>query len=250
MISDRTWAVATLGAIVAAIAVNYLVGAPSADEPSVGEVSANYETLVTPAGYAFAIWGLIYAGLISFGIFQVLPTQRDNPRFRYLRPLVLANCFLNGAWIFAFTNQWITLSTALIAGLLLTLVYIHHGVQIGRQPVAKAEVWTTWIPFSIYFGWVTAATIVNVAIALLNAGWDGTNISSERYALFLLGIALSIGVIMFKRFRNGWFVLTLAWALVAIAVKQIETPLVAGGAVMAAFAALLTIVTSRIPSRI
>jgi tryptophan-rich sensory protein len=249
MQSNRVWASVTLAAIVVAIGVNYLVGASSGGEgPSVGEVSDKYETLVTPASYAFSIWGLIYTGLVAFGVYQVLPAQRDNPRFRAVRPWVVANMLFNAAWIVVFTAEKITLSTLIIAGMLLTLVFIHGGLEIGRRTVPPAEIWTARVPFSIYFGWITVATIVNVAISLLNAGWDGGGIRSEMWALALLAMGLTIGVFLHARFRNAWFLLTLAWAFGGIAVKQAGVDLVPGAATMAAFAALLAILARWVPA--
>jgi hypothetical protein len=248
MNTNRVWAVALVVTLGLTIAVNYLVGATSAVGPTNGEISARYPTLLTPAGFAFSIWGVIYLGLISFAVYQVLPAQQDNPRFRRIRPYVVFNLLFNCAWIFLFTLELMWLSVVAMAGILVTLVLIHQGLEIGRVRVPPAEIWAARIPFSIYFGWVTAAAIINVTIALLAAGYDGGDLGSERWALLLLATALTIGVFLHARFRNRWFLLTLAWAFFGIAQNQAEVPLVMGGAYLAAFAALLTLVSRWVPT--
>jgi hypothetical protein len=243
---DRLWAGLTLGTILLTIGINYLVGASTVIGPTNAEISARYPTLLTPAGYAFSIWGLIYIGLVAFGVYQLLPAQLGNPRFRRIRPYVVLNALLNCAWIFAFTFERIILSTGIILGLLLTLILIHRGLEIGRTYVPRVETWTTRGPFSIYFGWLTLATIINVAIALLSVGWDGGGVASETWALLLVAVGLAIGLIIHARFRNGWYLITLAWGFGGIAVGQSGVLLVHGGALMAALAALLTVVISPI----
>lgn len=248
MRTDRLWAVAVGVTLILTIGVNYLVGATSAVGATNEEISARYPTLITPAGYAFSIWGIIYLGIISFAIYQFLPAQLDNPRFRRIRPYVVLNLLFNSAWIFLFTLEQMLLSVGAMAGILLTLILIHRGLEIGRLRVPPAEIWTARIPFSIYFGWVTVAAIINVAIALLAAGYDGGDLGSERWALLLLATALTIGVFIHARFRNRWYLLTLAWAFLGIAQNQSEVPLVSGGAYLAAFAALLAILARWVPA--
>ena len=249
MRTDRLWAAAVAGTLLVTIAVNYLVGATSVVGPTNAEISARYPTLLTPAGYAFSIWGVIYAGLIAFAIYQFLPAQLGNPRFRRVRPFVVFNFLLNSAWIFFFTLEMMLLSLLAMGGLLVTLILIHGRLEIGRERVPPAEIWTTRIPFSIYFGWVTAASIINVAIAMLAVGWEGGGLRSETWALLLLATALTIGVFIHARFRNAWFLLALAWAFGGIAVKQAGVDLVPGAAVMAAFAALLAVGAQWVPRR-
>ncbi len=248
MRTDRLWAVGVGVTLILTIAVNYLVGATSAVGPSNAEISARYPTLLTPAGFAFSIWGIIYAGLMAFAVYQFLPAQLDNPRLRRVRPYVVVNLVFNSAWIFLFTLERMLLSVGAMAGILVTLMLIHRGLEIGRVRVPPAEIWTARIPFSIYFGWVTAAAIINVTIALLATGYDGGALASERWALLLLATGLTIGVFLHARFRNRWFLLTLAWAFLGIAQNQPEVPLVMGGAYLAAFAALLTLVSRWVPT--
>ena len=199
------------------ILINYFAGIGYINNITPEVISEKYPTFITPAGYAFAIWGLIYLSLIAFSIYQALPSQTDNPRFKNIRTLYIANCAANCFWIYLWHYDSILAALAVMFVLLGTLVLINVNL---RKSESMAEIWLARIPFSLYFGWVTVATILNVSIALVFLGVNISEANSIILSSILIVVATVLGILI--RFKLAIFAypLAIAWALTAIAVKQ------------------------------
>lgn len=218
--AERIKQILVVAATILVIVFNWLANALPLGGRTTGEVSDKFDNLLTPAGYAFSIWGLIYAGLLAFSVFQVLPAQTDNPRLRRIRSLYILNCAANCCWLYCWHNEFLAASVGVMLVLLGTLILIHQNLEIGKTVVSKLETWTTRIPFSIYFGWITVATILNLTIALLFVKFDGAGVSPFVWAVILIIAAAAIALTIAARFGNAAFALAVAWGLAAIAVKQ------------------------------
>lgn len=200
-----------LVATVGVIAFNWMAATGRLAGVSSAEISAKYPTLVTPAGYAFSIWTLIYAGLVAFSIFQILPA--NVVRFRPFRSVYIFSCALNCAWLYFWSTNHIAICFAIIIALCLTLLYINY---LLREPESYADVWLAKAPFGLYFGWVTAAMLINFVVMLTSF-----NIETENHlAVVLILIAGALAVIARIKLTNYFFPLAVAWALTGIAVKQ------------------------------
>lgn len=204
---------ATAGVII----VNYLSGTGYINNATVGDVADKYPTLVTPAGYAFSIWGLIYLGMILFSVYQALPSQSANPHFLRARTIYIASCAANCAWIYFWLHERILIATAVIFILLAALAFINLNLKGANS---NAETWLVRVPFGIYFGWVTVASILNAAIALVFAGVEASNTTATVWACALIAVAAILGVLIRVKLGIGVYAVTVAWALTAIAVKQ------------------------------
>lgn len=247
MKNDRIRQGLVVFAIVAVIVMNYLSQAVPFGGQTNGQVSDKFYTDFTPAGYAFSIWGLIYLGLALFAVYQILPSQRSNPRFRAIGLLVVLNCLLNGFWLVAFQHEYFGVSVLIILGMLFTALGINLGLRLGARntpqeealirKVPATETWLARVPFSLYFGWLTVATIANIAVWLLALGWGGWGLSAQVWSEVMMVAGLMIGIFTFTRIRSYAYLLVFVWAYAAIAVGQQgngSVPLVAGaGAVMA-----------------
>lgn len=212
---DRVRSVLIIVATAATIVFNSLAGSGMIGGPTTGEVSDRYPTILTPAGYAFSIWSLIYAGLVAFSIYQVLP--RNLVRFRPVRSLYVITCVLNCAWLYFFQREQMAVCLAVIAALQITLVVIL--VQFRRSAESKGAIFTS-VPFGLYAGWVTAAALVNFTIFLVAAG-----VSMPAAGWTAIGVTCLLagaGIAAAVRFSlsNYVFPLSVAWAATAIAVKQ------------------------------
>ncbi len=113
--------VATFGVI----AINYFAAQGYINNVTPAVISDKYPTFITPAGYAFAIWSLIYLGLIAFSIYQALPSQTENPRFKNVRTVYVANCAANCLWIYLWHYDQILASLGVMLIILGTLVLIN-----------------------------------------------------------------------------------------------------------------------------
>lgn len=247
MLNDKLRQILVVFSVVALIVMNYLSNVRAFGGRTNAEVSDKYHTFITPAGYAFSIWGLIFLGLLAFAIYQALPSQRYNPRFRTIGGWVILNAFLNAIWSPLFNNEWIGIAVLVILTMLFSLVKIIDGLQINRKPVDAAETWLARVPFSIYFGWLTVATILNVAVYLKATEFSLSGLTESGWAAGILVVGILIGGYLFNRYRDVAYILVFAWAYIAIAVEQQQYTNVkifaiagAAGAVLMAIAGLLS----------
>jgi hypothetical protein len=209
------------------IIVNGLANALPLNGITTREISDSFPVLFVPAGYVFAIWGLIYVALLGFGIYQALPAQRDNPRVRRIGYwFALAN-IANAVWIFLWHYQYFELTLLAMLTLLASLLVIYQRLQIGQQVVQGAERWLVNVPFSIYLGWITVATIANMTIVLFDVGWNGFGIGAAVWAAALLVVGTLITGLMILRRGDIAYAGVIIWAFIGIAVKQADTQLVA-----------------------
>lgn len=214
-------------ALAATIFVNYLSNALPINGRTPGEISDSFPVRFTPAGYVFSIWSIIYLGLIAYAIYQALPSQRANPRLRAIGWPFVLSCVANSGWIFAWHYGLYPLSLLIMLVLLGALITVYRRLYPAYPTVATAERWTTHIPFRIYLGWITVATIANATIVLYNWGWQGAPLTAETWAALLIYIATIIGFFFALRLRDIAYTLVLVWAFVGIYVAQNDAPLTA-----------------------
>ena len=214
--------IATIAAILGAIVVNALSNFFPLNGLSIGAISNTLfsEVLVTPANYAFAIWGVIYLGLVAFGIYQAAPARRDNARLQKVRSPIIAASLFQSLWVFAFQGRLFWLSVVVMIGILLSLVSAFLQSKKDSDRISRAEKWLIQIPIGVYFGWITVATVVNIASALYNSGWNGSGISPAVWTVILSAISAAIAATITLQYRDIAFPAVIIWALVAIALRQ------------------------------
>jgi hypothetical protein len=218
------------------IAVNLMATRLPLNGLTTGDISDRFPTLFTPAGYVFAIWGVIYLGLLAYTVFQALPSQRTNPRLRRIGWLYVLSGLANSIWIFLWHYLQFGLSALVMLVLLASLTLIYTRIWPSRSQVSRGEWWTTNLAFSIYLGWISVATIANVSVLLTASGWNGGGIAPELWTVMMLLIAGVLGLFFGLRLGDAAYVLVLAWAFAGIYVKQGAAPMVAWTALALAVA--------------
>jgi hypothetical protein len=219
---DRVRQIITFLAILAAFVVNILSNIAPPNGVSVGELSNTVfgDVYIIPANYAFAIWGLIYIGLFAFGFYQLSPAQRDNVRLRRIGYWLVVACVAQIAWIYIFLARAYWLSVVAMFVILGSLIMLYLQLHRGNRATSRKERWSVDIPFSVYLGWISVATVVNVAIALFNAEWNGWGLSPIAWTIVMAIVATVLGVLMVVREQDAAFPLVIVWALVAIALHH------------------------------
>lgn len=210
---------------IAAYIITLVVNGLSANTTLIGdittaEVSDMYPTLITPAGYVFSIWGVIYVLLAIFLVYQVLPSQRNKPFQKQINGLFILTNVFNVLWLFLWQNLYIAYSTIVIVAFLLTLIAIYLRLNIGKSNVSLKEKIAVHLPFSVYLGWLTIATIANVAITLTAENWDRLGLSAEIWAILVVAVAVLITLLVIFTRRDIAYSLVVIWALAGIAVNQ------------------------------
>jgi len=208
---------------IATVAINALAGSTTLlNGKTSGEISDLYPTLITPAGFTFSIWGIIYTLLLVFIVYQILPQNREQSFLRQINFLFALSGILNIFWLFLWHYEFITFSVILMFGLMATLIAIYLRLNIGRASVPLREKICVHIPFSVYLGWITVASIANVAVALTVAGWDGGGIQPVTWAVLVIVVALLITLIAIATRKDVAYGLVIIWTLAGIISKQVE----------------------------
>ena len=242
---------ANIGAFVVTIVVNGLAGSTTLlNGVTSGEVSDMYPTLVTPAGFTFAIWGIIYVLLTAFVVYQLLPKNMDKPFLSKIGVLFALSGVLNVSWLVLWHYDLVTYSLVLMLALLVSLIAVYLRLDIGRAAVSLKERLCVHLPFSVYLGWISIATIANVSVALTAVGWDGWGIEVETWAVVIVCVALVLTLTMLVTRKDLAFSLVVVWALAGILSKQsgYESIVLASqlGIVLILAAVAVTIAASRL----
>lgn len=235
-------------AVFVTIFINFLANALPFNNLSTGEVSDRFQVYFVPAGYVFAIWGLIYLGLVAFGLYQALPAQRGNPRLERIGWLFIVSCIANCAWLVCWHYLLFPLTAVFILLLLAALLGIYLRLDIGRAKVSTAERLCVEAPFSLYLGWASVATIANLSDVLTTVGVDGTGAAAVAWTVALLAVGVALALAMrYLRF-DAVFGGVIVWAFIGIAVKQAATPTVALAAWVGAGLVAVALVVLALPS--
>ncbi len=197
------------------ITVNALANILPINGMQTGDISDSYPVLFTPAGYVFSIWGVIYLGLIAYTVFQALPAQRGNPQMRAIGWIYVVSGLANSLWIFLWHYLAFGWSVLVILVLLVSLALIYARLWPVRSQVSRGERWTTHVPFSIYLGWASVATVANVSVWLYDLGWNGGFLAPEWWTVIMLAVASVLGLLFGLRLHDAAYVLVLVWALPA-----------------------------------
>lgn len=221
-------------AFLAMIVVNGLATALPLNGQNTGEISDRFRVFFVPAGYVFSIWGLIYLALLGFTVYQAMPSQRENPRLRRIGYLFALSSLANLGWIFLWHYNLFPLTLVVMLGLLACLIAIYLRLDIVRAPVSTAERWLINVPFSIYLGWITVATIANATDLLYYLGWNGFGIDPQVWAIAMLAAGVVIAAWIARARRDIAYLLVLVWAFAGIGVKQAASAPVAIAAWVAA----------------
>lgn len=211
---------------------------------SMRQVTDRYNNLFVPAGYAFAIWGLIYLAFVIYAIIQLLPAQRSKSIYDTLATPVIAINLLGLGWQLAFRYNQITLSVLIIIVMLLAGIILFIRAQQG----VWAQHRNPWlmVPASLFLGWISVATMANISLWLVAMGWQGGNIGADTCTIILLAAALILSIFISIRYKNFIYPAVIAWAAYAIFVTlQNESAWLAQAALYTAIGAfILTIIAA------
>jgi hypothetical protein len=226
-------------AYVAVIAVNAAANVLPIAGVRTGDVSDKYSSLFTPAGYTFGIWGVIYLLLACFVVYQALPAQRCNQSLERISRLFIWSCVANALWIFFWHYELIMVSLLLMIALLALLVLIYRSLEFGNDSTSIGERVFINLPFAMYTGWISVATIANISAMQAALQWNDKGLGAIDWTLLKLAVAGAIGSAIVVRNRDFVFALVVAWAAFGIASGQASTRMVAGAAVTVGGVAVL-----------
>ncbi len=210
-------------AFIAVVFINYLSNTGLLNNTTIGEISRDLNSLFTPAGYAFSIWGLIYLLLLGFAIYQgrsLFVMVKNDEFIKKTGVWFILSCFANAAWIFCWIYEYTGLSCIFIFLLLITILKIVWNNKMKLSDAPFSIRLFLWWPFLIYSGWVAVASIANVSSYLVKIGWDRFGVSAEIWTLIMILIATIINLIITWKKNMIEFAFVGVWALIAIGVAN------------------------------
>jgi len=195
----------------AMIVMNYLANALPLNGKTTGQLSDSFPNLFVPAGITFSIWGIIYLLLLAWCIFQ----------FRAANQVITQNigwifgisCILNALWIVSWHYGRLPLSMIVMAGILVSLIYVNILIKNVPPGLIKAS-------FGVYLGWICIATIANAVTLLVHYNWQGFGLSEETWTIIMISAGTLITIASILDFKNPFIGLSVIWALSGIILKR------------------------------
>ena len=240
-IKGRRWGVVALYLVT--VFVNYASTVFLFGDSDTGDVSDKYSTLFTPAGYAFSIWGLIYLALGVYVFYQAFWARPDQNLYDRLAPWLMVNLLFNSLWLPTFQYELIALSVLFMLVILGTLVQLQIILTQDTTLPARERAGVR-VPFSLYLGWISVATITNLAVFVKYSGWEIPDASESTWVVIMAVVGALLAFLVARATRDWIYPLVFVWAYVAIAVKQSDNELIYPVALgLAAALAVLSAVT-------
>jgi hypothetical protein len=214
-------------AFLVVIIVNGLANTLPLGGNTTGELSALYPNLFVPAALTFAIWGVIYLTVGIFIIYQARDFfSKQKIRMPYLESigwLFIVSCLANMSWIFAWHYRQVLLSLVAMLVLLFSLIMIYIRLDIGKEQVNSATRYCVHLPFSLYLGWITVATIANITAVLVHYNWKGWGLSEIFWTILVILAGTIIALINIIQRGDIVYSVVILWAYLGIIIKRYST---------------------------
>lgn len=204
------------------VSVNGLANALPINGMNTGSISDSYPNMFAPAGITFIIWGVIYILLFGFSIYQLANSTKiyEKPMFKSIGIWFAFSSVINSCWIFAWHYKMIWLSLIFMIVILISLIRINMNLR--NIQLSKQEIIFLRIPFSVYFGWITVATIANTTTFLVAINWSKFGVSEVLWTDVIILVGAIIGFAAIRFYRSISYGLVIIWAYIGIAIKHIS----------------------------
>jgi benzodiazapine receptor len=202
--------------VICNILFNYFYQHLLPNTASIADISGKYNTLFAPAGYVFSIWAVIYASFIVYAIIQLTPSQRRAPVYDSLASPMIAINLLSIMWIVAFTYEYIIPGVFIIVCMLITGAMLFSLVSING---AHYSAWLKF-PFRVFLGWISVATISNIALCMEYLNWSGIGIDPTHWTMIMIIVACLLALGVSYRFKDLVYPAVICWACIGIGVKN------------------------------
>ncbi len=217
-------AVVNIGVFVLLVTVNALAVLLPINGKSTSQLAEEYPNLFTPAGITFSIWSVIYALLAGFIVLQAITLlKKSHPaqeKILSISPLFIVNGLANAGWILAWHHELIVVSVIIMVVILVTLIAIHERLNLALPVNPLAEKLWLDLPFSVYLGWITIATIANVTALLVHFQWEAWQLPPDVWTMIMIVCGLLLTGFMINIKNNLAFGLVVIWAFYGIILKR------------------------------
>ncbi len=243
---SRNLTILNLLSVILVIIVNYFSQTLQLNNNTIGSLSQEYRNLFTPQGYAFSIWGLIFIALLAYCGYQVFIaffSNRDDDFIVQTGPWFAIANFANSGWVVVWLYEYTGISVIFMFIILFSLVMVIIKTRMELWDAPLRIIAFTWWPICLYAGWITVATIANVASYLAKIDWNGWFFTERQWTITMILVAVIINLLIIYRRNMREFAAVGIWALIAIYVRHSDRmPVIAyvalGGAVILSIYAL------------
>lgn len=201
---------------------NYLSNTGIIGGKTVGDLSDTYSSMFTPAGYAFAIWGIIFLGLVAFGVFAVYLAFIKPKAYHHVDkaiPLMIGVNLLNGLWVYYWLTEDIQMSVIVMFLIFSWLLKIIFKLRMEIWDAPCKVIALVWWPIDLYFGWIMVALVANVSSYLNYIGFS-MGLKEQTWVLIMIGVVTLINLFLIQKRNLREVALVAIWAFVAIAVRH------------------------------
>jgi hypothetical protein len=211
-------------AFTAMIIVNYIANALPINGKTTGAISDQYVNLFVPAGFTFAIWGVIYLSLLGFILYQISSPIEKRPAsvhfIKEIHYLFGLNAIGNIGWILVWHYERLWVSVFIMVYILITLILIFYRLHRSHPVPSLKDKMFIWVPFSLYLGWISIATMANITTLLVSLDWSGGFLDPGTWSATLIVIGAFLSSFMLFKFRDPVFSLVVIWAFFGIYMKR------------------------------
>jgi len=220
----KIYAVVNFVIVLFVIFWNYWMNSGVINGKTVGNVSNEYANLFTPAGYAFAIWGLIFLSLLILTINQLRMAfakgDSSNSILQIGPWLSIANIG-NALWLWFWLHEQIGWSVIVMFVILFSLIQVIIRTNMERWDAPIKVIAFVWWPICLYSGWIAVASIANVSAWLANIEWSPV-FTEIQWTVIIISVAGIVNLLMIYLRNMREFAGVGIWALIAIAVRHWE----------------------------
>ena len=212
--------------VILVLTVNYTSQVFKFNDTTIAEMSDKYDNLFTPAGYAFSIWGLIFLNLIIYSFYQAKRTffsTKESDFVLQTGSWFFITNLLNAVWVIAFTYDFTALSVIIMFGILFCLIQIIICTNMECWDAPIGIIAGVWWPICLYAGWISVATVANVATLLVKIHWNGWGISPEYWTKLMIVVIIILNLYLLVTRNLREFLMVSVWALVAIYIRHRTT---------------------------
>jgi len=226
------------------ITVNALANILPINGKNTGEISGSYPNLFAPAALTFSIWGVIYILLLLFVIYDIYAAfgKKNLKTINVTSSLVFgATCLLNSLWIFAWHYELIFLSVIIMLALLSSLIYL--SFLIDKQNITGfSGTLAIKTSVSVYFGWISVATIANITVLLVSLNWDGFGVPENIWSIVMISAGTLLAALMLIKNKDIAYSLVVIWAYCGIIIKRSGADIIHNDIIYACYVAILIII--------
>jgi MFS family permease len=220
------------------VMVGLAVGLPLGGH-STAYISNKYYSAITPAGWAFSIWSVIYSGVIAFAVWQALPNQRQNAQIDAAAPYIALALIANGLWLPAWHYEQLVLSLIIIFIFLFALIKVVDVFASPKPTINSVGFWLGFVLFSVFAGWLTIATTINFTVVII-ALKVPMGLPDAAWGVIILTIAFLIAWFLYGRWQSPAYFLVITWGFCAVATAhQATMPVFVTALALGALAAAL-----------